>query len=295
MIPATRRSPQTRPHLLVRCALACLVAVGLGGCALGVVYPRLDTLVGFYLQGLVSLDRAQSAQLKTTLAGNLEWHRRSELERYAALLRDMAAAVDGGTGRSDWLEASRRTEDYFRRIFEQAAPGYTALAATFTDAQVTELLESLAAADEKTWREFARRTPPERDARRGKSMIRAIERFTGTLDAAQRAAVRAHVAESPSFMPQWHENRRQWREALAATLAGRRSDPGFEARMFVLIARPDDLWTPPYRAAVEHRRESLARLMATIDATLTPQQRAAARRQLLALAEEVQGLAGRRG
>jgi hypothetical protein len=35
--------------------------------------------------------------------------------------------------------------------------------------------------------------------------------------------------------------------------------------------------------------------MATIDASLTPQQRAAARRQLLALADEVQGLAGQRG
>jgi hypothetical protein len=283
------------PRALLRWAALCFVALGLGGCALGLVYPRLDTVVGFYLQGLVSLDDAQSTQLKRTLAGNLEWHRRSELTRYAAFLRDVAAAVDGGTGSNDWFEASRRTEQYFRKIFEQAAPGYTALAATFSDAQVAELLENLEAADEKTWREFARRTPVERAARREKSMLRAIERFTGPLDAAQRASVRAHVAESPSFMPEWRENRRLWRAELAGTLAGRRTDPGFERRMFVLIARPDDLWTPQYRSAVEQRRESLARLMATIDASLTPQQRAAAHRQLLALADEVQGLAGERG
>ena len=295
MTPAARRFPRVGPRALLRWAASCLVVLGLSGCALGLVYPRLDTVVGFYLQGLVSLDDAQSAQLKRTLAGNLEWHKRSELARYAAFLRDVAAVVDGGTGRNDWLEASRRTEQYFRKIFEQAAPGYTALAATFSDAQVAELLDNLAAADEKTWREFARHTPAERDSRREKSLVRAIERFTGPLDAAQRAAVRAHVAESPSFMPEWRENRRLWRQALADTLAGRRTDPGFEKRMFVLIARPDDLWTPQYRAAVEQRRESLARLMATIDATLTPQQRAAARRQLLALADEVQALAGRQG
>lgn len=295
MIPACRRSPRVGPCALLRWAALCFVALGLGGCALGLVYPRLDTVVGFYLQGLVSLDDAQSAQLKRTLAGNLEWHRRSELARYAEFLRDVAAAVEGGTGSSDWLEASRRTEQYFRKIFEQAAPGYTSLAVTFSDAQVAELLENLAAADEKTWREFARRTPAERADRREKSMLRAIERVTGPLDAAQRASVRAHVAESPSFMPEWRENRRRWRAELAETLAGRRADPRFEQRMFVLIARPDDLWTPQYRSAVEQRRESLARLMATIDATLTPQQRAAARRQLLALADEVQGLAGRGG
>lgn len=295
MTPAAPKSHDLGPRAVLRWAALCLVGLGLGGCALGLVYPRLDTLVGFYLQGLVSLDDAQSAQLKRTLAGNLEWHKRSELARYAAFLRDVAAGVEGGTGRNDWLEASRRTELYFRKIFEQAAPGYAALAASFTDAQVAELLTNLEAADEKTWREFARRRPAERDARREKSLLRAIERFTGPLDAAQRASVRAHVAESPSFMPEWRENRRLWRAELAETLAGRRTDPQFERRMFVLIARPDDLWTPQYRAAVEDRRESLARLMATIDATLTPQQRAAARRQLLALADEVQGLAGRRG
>lgn len=295
MPPAARTSPLAAPHALLRLAAVCLLALGLGGCALGLVYPRLDTLVGFYLQGLVSLDDAQSAQLKRTLAGNLEWHRRSELALYAEFLRDVAASIEGGTGPGDWLDASRRTEDYFRKIFEQAAPGYTSLAATFTDAQVTELLGNLEKADAKTWRDFARRTPAERDARRVKSLVRAIERFTGPLDAAQRASVRSHVAESPSFMPEWRENRRLWRKELAETLAGRHADAQqFESRMFVLIARPDDLWTPQYRAAVEQRRESLARLMATIDGTLTPQQRAAAHRQFLALADEVQGLAGRR-
>ena len=65
--------------------------------------------------------------------------------------------------------------------------------------------------------------------------------------------------------------------------------------MFVLIARPDELWTPAYRAALERRRESLVDLVVELDATLTPQQRAAARRELLALADEVQALRRRRG
>jgi hypothetical protein len=280
---------------LLRWVAAAGIALGLAGCGLGIVYPRLDRVVGFYVQGLVTLDTAQATALKRTLAGNLEWHRSSELTRYAAFLRDLAGAIEDGAGQRDWLAASRRTEEYFRDIFEQAAPGYTALAVTFTDAQVAELLANLAREDEETWREFVERTPQQRDARREKSLSRAMERFTGPLTAAQRASVRAHVASSPSFMPEWRENRRLWRAALAEALARRGSGAEFETRMFVLIARPDDLWTPQYRAAVERRRESLTELMAAIAGTLTPQQRAAARRQLLALAEEVQGLAGRRG
>jgi len=271
------------------------LAVGLAGCGLGLVYPRLDTAVGFYIEGLVTLDKAQSAELKRTLAGNLDWHRRSELDRYSAFLRELAVAVERGAGREDWISASRRTEEYWRRVFEQAAPGYAALAATFTDAQVAELLANLERQDEKDRREFDSRTTGQRIERREKSMRRALERFTGPLTPTQRALIRDHVAGSPSFMPEWLENRRVWRGELAEALAGRRNGAEFEARMQVLVARPDELWTPRYRAAVEQRRESLVELVAELDATLTPSQRAAARRQLLALADEVQGLSRRRG
>ncbi len=288
-------TPRSPISTLARRFAVAIAMCALAGCGLNLLYPRLDSVVGFYLQDLVTLDDAQAEALSQTLAGNLEWHRRSELVRYASFLRDVAGEVEAGAGREDWLAASRRTEEYWRDIFEQAAPGYTSLARTFSAAQVDELLANLAREDEKTWQEFVERTPAQRDARREKTLARALERFTGPLTPAQRAAVRAHVASSPPFMAEWRANRRIWREALAGALAQRAEGEEFERRMFILIARPDDLWTPQYRAAVERRREALAVLMADIDAKLTPQQRAAARRQFLALADEVQGLAARRG
>lgn len=283
------------PRVAARWVAIVVVALGLTGCGLGLVYPRLDTVVGFYLEGLVTLDKAQSTALKRTLASNLDWHRQSELERYSAFLRDMADTVASGADRDEWLGASRRTEQYWREIFEQAAPGYTALAATFTDAQVAELLENLELEDEEAWQDFARRKPEQRQARREKSVRRAFERFTGTLTAEQRQLIREHAASSQPFMAEWRDNRRVWREALAEALAQRDTGAAFEARMLVLISRPDDLWTPAYRQALERRRESLIDLVVELDATLTPQQRAAARRQLLALADEVQGLRRGRG
>jgi len=290
--PAKDRLKRLPPALARWLALAAL-ALGVAGCGIGLVYPRLDSVVGFYVEGLVTLDEAQSAALKRTLASNLEWHRQSELERYSAFLRDMADTVAGGAGRDAWLGASHRTEQYWREIFAQAAPGYTTLAATFSDAQVAELLENLELEDEEAWQDFARRTPQERQARREKSVRRALERFTGPLNAGQRELIRGHAARSQPFMAEWRDSRRVWREALADALAQRGSGAAFESRMLVLIARPDELWTPAYRQALERRRESLVDLVVDLDTTLTPKQRAAARRQLLALADEVQAL--RRG
>jgi hypothetical protein len=287
---STRRAPR-----LLRSLAPVLLALGLTGCGLGLVYPRLDSVVGFYLEGLVTLEPEQSAELKRVLAGNLEWHRRSELGDYSAFLREVAATVGRGSDREDWLAATWRTEQYWREVFEQAAPGYARIAATFSDAQVRELLDNLARADDKERRKFASRSPAERDARREKSLRRAIERFTGPLTPAQRELLREHVATSPSFVPEWLDNRRAWREALAEALEQRGDGAAFAARMQVLVARPDELWTPAYRDAIERRRDALVDLMTGLDATLTPAQRAAAQRQLLALADEVQDLSRRRG
>lgn len=279
-----------------RASLACVVLVLLAGCGATLVYPRLDTIASYYFQDLVTLDDAQSEQLERTLTANLEWHRSSELGKYAAFLRGLAGSIEEGVDGAEWLQATRQTEDYWRDIFAQAAPGYIAVARTLTDAQVEELLGNLEKRDEETWREFAERTTDEQRARREKSVRRALERFTGPLTAGQRAMVRDYAARARPMMREWRDNRRVWREALGAALAERTSGGArFEQRMTQLIARPDDLWTPEYRAAVEGRRVALVGLLADLDVTLTEKQRGAAQRELLSLASEIQGLAGGRG
>ena len=73
-----------------RALVACAVLGLLSGCGATLVYPRLDTLAEYYFQDLVSLDKAQAQQLSRTLSANLEWHRSSELAKYASFLRGLA-------------------------------------------------------------------------------------------------------------------------------------------------------------------------------------------------------------
>jgi hypothetical protein len=271
------------------------LALALSGCGASLIYERLDTLVGFYVEGLVTLDRAQSAELSQTLRRNLDWHRQAELGRYDASLRELAAAVSDGATRDELADAMQRAEVYWRAIWEQAAPGYSRLAGTFTDAQADELLRNLARKDEEEWQEYAERTPAERRAKREKSLRRNIERFTGTLTAAQVEVVRQYVARDRSYMPLWRENRRIWRAALAEALRTRAAAPQFNARMFQLIARPDDLWTPAYRRAIDEGREDFIELLVSLDSSLSDTQRASVQVQLLAIAREVRSLARQPG
>jgi hypothetical protein len=292
MQPTMQPVTRTRCHSsLARWAGVLALGLVLTGCGASLLYERLDTLVGFYLEGLVTLDDAQSAQLSRTLSRNLDWHRQAELGRYDASLQGLAAAVADGTTHEELVAATRRAEDYWRDIFEQAAPGYTSLAVTLTDGQVSELLRNLAREDEKEWQKYSQRSPAERRTRREKSLRRNIERFTGPLTAAQVDIVRQYAAEDRSFMPQWRESRRIWRAALAAALRDRAATPQFTARMYQLIARPDDLWTPEYRLAIDQGRTAFIDLLVSLDGTLTSRQRTSVQQELLALAREVRSLA----
>jgi hypothetical protein len=289
------RRPAGAARRILRALATCCLGLALAGCGLGLIYPRLDTVVGLYLERLVTLDEAQSRQLDAVLAGNLDWHRDSELAKYATLLNEVAQAVETGADRADWQRASDEADRYWRNIFVQAAPGYTALAATFTSGQVEELLANLAEQDEEEWREYADRTPSQRAARREKTVRRALERFVGPLTAGQRDLVRDYAVAAPSMMAEWRENRRVWRDALAAALARRHLPESFAEAMTRLIARPDELWTPQYRTALARHRAAFIDLLVALDGTLTAGQRRTARRQLVALADEVHELAGRQG
>lgn len=273
-----------------RWALVALLAAALGGCGIGLVYPRLDTLGTWYVEGLVSLDDTQSTELERMLEARLDWHRDSELVRYATFLRGMSDSVQRRTDAGTWREAARQAEVFWRDLGAGLAPVAVALGPTLTDEQVDELLRSLAEQDDEEWEEYADRTPQQRIERRQKSWRRGIERYTGRLDASQRALVNARAAASGSAIPEWREYRRAWREELAATLRVRGDAAQFEPRITRLFAHPDDWWTPGYRAALERRRGDLIDLLVELDATLSARQRAAAGREFTSLAAELEAL-----
>lgn len=291
---AARSAPRARSgraRALLRAAALAGLAVLLAGCTmLGLVYNRLDTIVGFYIEDLVTLTPQQSEQLDRTLAGNLAWHRSSELQRYAEFLREVASTFSTPVDREQLVDVSRRTEDYWRDIFEQAAPGYTALALSFSDAQARELMEGFERKDEEEYREYAGRTEAERIQRREKQVRRLLERFTGPLSAQQRALVAEYARSTPELMDEWRAMRVIWRRELAAALDQRRDTPQFRATMHELIAYPDAYWPENYRRRFDEGRERFLALLLQLDRTLTAEQRTAMRRELLALAGEVEKL-----
>src|SRR5688500_14410897 len=135
MVRSVRR--QTQLLLLV------MLGLGISGCS-NFFYNRLDTLAAWYVQDLVSLDEDQRSDLRTSLESTLQWHRQSELVRYAKFLRELAEQSTRPGNARTYKAIEEQVEGFGARLVEQATPDAARLLMSLTPAQLNEFETNLA-------------------------------------------------------------------------------------------------------------------------------------------------------
>src|SRR5690349_1233134 len=130
---------RTKAYLLLLLALTATLL----GCT-NFFYNRLDTLAAWYIQDLVSLDDTQRSNLHTWLNDTLQWHRRSELVRYAKFLRELAANSQRPGTASTYKGIETQVEGFGSRLVEQASPDAARLLMSLTPEQIDEFETNLA-------------------------------------------------------------------------------------------------------------------------------------------------------
>jgi hypothetical protein len=273
-----------------RFALVLLIALSAGCTKL--VYNRLDTLAGWFLEGLVSLDESQRSDMRTLLEQTLQWHRESELTRYVSFVRELAEAAEQASDRSVYERAEKQVEQFGVTVVAKTAPEATRLLMSLTPAQIRELQQGL---DEKS----VERSAKGRQAiargmwheQREKDFQRQLKRWTGTVTAEQKLLVQETAAQLEPTSNDWLASQRRWRQAVRHALEERSRSPGVtQKRILQLLHDPGSEWTAEYRSKSERNRQRLLSLLLSLDASLTGPQREQLQRELLRLAEQLEAL-----
>lgn len=284
----THRSSLAPSCLKIACVL--LLAAGMAGCA-KLMYNRLDTLAAWYVGNLVSLDEQQRTDLRSWLAQTLQWHRKSELTRYAQFLRELSAEVAQPATRAAYQRAIEQVEGFAADFAEQTAPEAARLLMELSPAQAEELLANL---EEKS-QERAEDNQDEIKAgswraNRIKDTQRQIKRWTGAVTEEQKLLVREMTQQLQPTSDEWLESQRQWRASLREALNGRDSPQAAEKRILQLLRQPDTQWTAQYKTKEASNRKQMLSLVSALDASLTAPQRERMQRELVALAERLEAL-----
>jgi hypothetical protein len=283
-VEARRLSTLSR---LCRVLCAVLLVATAGGCA-KLIYNRLDALAAWYVGTLVSLDDRQSSDLRTWLAQTLQWHRKSELGRYATFLRQLSTQIARPSDRAAYQRMFGQVEGFVTDFAEQTAPQATRLLLELTPAQVEEFLANL---EDKSRKRSAESLQEIRNgswqANRVKETQRQVKRWTGTVTEEQKALVREMSQQIQPTTQEWLESQQQWRTALRDAFSNRGTA---EERILQLLRQPDSQWTVQYKTKESSNREHVLSMLIALDASLTQAQRRHMQRELNDLAERLEAL-----
>jgi hypothetical protein len=274
--------------------LVLLVALGVTACS-NFFYNRLDTLATWYIQDLVSLDDAQRSDLRSWLDSTLQWHRSSELGRYAGFLRELAGqATQPGNART-YQAIESQVEQFGSRLVEQAAPDAARLLMRLTPEQLTEFELNLAEkARERNKENLQALANGKWHEKRAKDIEKQLKRWTGSVTKEQHQLIAQQSERFDSTTTDWLESQSRWRKAMFGALQERfaagQSPAAVEERILALLRKPESQWTSAYQSKTTQNREQSLAVLTALDASLTPEQRSHLQRELIKLAQQLEAM-----
>jgi hypothetical protein len=291
-------SVRMKSRSIIGWGLALLAALAVGGCSvMRIGYSQAPMLTYWWIDGYVDVNDAQRPPLREAIDRWFDWHRRTELPRYAALLVRAQKEVMEPRLTTEQLcgwrdEAQRRLD----AALDEAAPVIATLMVSLTPEQIHHMERKLAKDGEELRNDFAQADRTERAQGAFKRTLERYENLYGRLDDTQRARLTEMLAASPFDADRWLTERDRRNRDLIATLssvaAGARADRAAalaqgQAAVHVLAERFIRSPRPEYRAYQQRLTQENCSLASAMHNLMTPVQRQNARDKLKGWENEV--------
>jgi hypothetical protein len=267
---------------------ACLLVLLAGCSALRIGYSQAPTLMYWWIDGHVDLNGEQTPRLRDAIERWFDWHRRSELPVYAALLgraqREVMEPALTPQAVCAWRDEVQARLD---AALEPAVPALASLLLSLTPDQLRHLERKLAG-DGRTLRD--EHLQADRAERARASFKRSLERFEtvyGRLEEAQRSRLSELLASSKFDPERWLAERERriaelMRMLAEARAAARALDAAAaqslaQATVRAFAQRAQHSPRADYQAYQERLSVENCALVATMHGLMSPAQRRAAR------------------
>ncbi len=242
-----------------------------------VAYGFLDWAAMWKVDRLVELDPRQHKRTEKEIRALHEWHRKTQLPRYADYLEDLqqrlrkAMATGSVTGEQLHAETDK-VQLMLDDVVEQVLPAATDIVSSLSDNQVSELLESIAEEREEYIDEYVK---PDLDDRRQKNMDKLkdnLKRFIGRLDSRQEQWIDEWSRKLHPYAELSAQQQLLWQEHLAKYLVLRDNKPLLEQGLRELMLYRTDNWHPKAEKVMDINQTLTYDLLAKILNNLTDEQ-----------------------
>lgn len=186
----------------LRIALLAVCGVLLQGCsAVKLAYNQVPHIAYWQLNWYLDLSETQTEHVRSELGDLHQWHRGTMLPRHAELLQKVQQQLPAPISPTQACRAFDEVRIQLDKVLAQAEPKLVTLALQLTDAQIRNLEKKQADSNADWKKEWLEPSPEQLREQRYKRHLSRAEMFYGTLEAPQKAVLRAAAARS-SFDPQ---------------------------------------------------------------------------------------------
>jgi hypothetical protein len=264
--------------------LLCL-ALLTSACSSRFSYNFLDWWMMWQVRQHVSLDRDQRRLVRENVREFHEWHRETQLPRYAQYLRGALTRLEAEIDEQALEALVQEAASLWRDSMNQLLPPTTELLSSLSQAQTRELLNNI----EKTQRDWR-----ERDAKRSprERMRENAEKWVGSLTEQQQAWVEDWLDTLKPVKEESAATHALWREKFSEALAKRSEAGQLEHALKTLVLDDEQFYSETYRKKLAHNRRATLALIARINNNLNEQQREHRREAIMSYVRDFERLAG---
>jgi len=273
-----------------RLAAVLLLALVAGCSAVEFAYNNADTWLRWQADRYFDLEGAQADDFNARLSGFLAWHRAQALPRYARLADEAGARFERGATREDLVWGYDAIREEARAALRRAGAGLGDFLDRLAPAQIARLERGFAEDNRKFAERWLAGTPAERRARRFKRLAHELQDWLGGLSDAQLERVREFNERAPLNAELRDRERRRLQAELLAMLRARDSAP----RLADWAAHWDRGREPAFAAANRAYLEGFFTMLATLERSLSADQRRHIVRRLRGFARDFELLAAAR-
>jgi hypothetical protein len=259
-------------------------------------YNHGDTLLYWWLDAYVDFEGDQSDWVKRDIGELFQWHRKTQLHDYAALLGTFQRQLAGNPTQADLLGDYREMRSRTETLAMKAVPDMVDLARSLTPDQIAQMEERFKKKNDEYRRKFVSGSIEKRQEARFDKSMEQLKLWFGSFNRDQEAALRRASDARPLDSNIWLEERMlRQRKILALTRKIQQEKPSKEQTGAMITALVHEFFgrmdAPERKGFYDSYLNSTTNYILTAIRIATPAQKAHAQKRMQGWIDELNALA----
>ena len=284
-------------HQRFTCAVLVLMLVVVAGCSsLRLAYNNGDTVLYWWLNAYVDLDRDQKGWVREDIDKLFDWHRKTQLKDYVEILRKGQKQVQGNPTQADLLADYSEIKSRTQSLLLKAAPDLADLARSLKPEQIAQMEKKFKSNNDDYRKKFLTGDQEKRQQLRYKKSMEQFELWFGSFSSEQEALIRKASDARPLDNEIWLDERsRRQRNVLALVQKVQNEKLGKEATVALINTLIKDsfdrLEHSDRKAFFDAFENSTAQMILTVIKIATPAQKTHAVKRMQGWIDDFNSLA----